>query len=83
MSDAYLGRERIEAVADGAARGATILHHRSELWYMVLVEERRRDLTLVDPFFHNRDVEYADIVWPDDIDLQTTTAGTGQTTSRG
>jgi hypothetical protein len=72
MSDAYLGRERIEAVADNAARGATILHHRSELWYMVLVEERRRDLTLVDPFWHNRDIGYADIVWPDDIDLPTT-----------
>jgi hypothetical protein len=72
MSDAYLGRERIEAVADNAARGATILHHRSELWYMVLVEERRRDLTLIDPFWHNRDIGYADIVWPDDIDLPTT-----------
>jgi hypothetical protein len=72
MSDAYLGRERIEAVADGAARSATVLHHRSELWYMVLVEERRRDLTLVDPFWHNRDIGYADIVWPDDIDLPTT-----------
>lgn len=72
MSEAYLGRERIEAVADNAARGATILHHRSELWYMVLVEDRRQDLTLVDPFFHNRDIAYADIVWPDDIDLPTT-----------
>lgn len=72
MSEAYLGRERIEAVAEGAASGATILHHRSELWYMVLVEERRRDLTLVDPFFHNREISYADIVWPDDIDLPTT-----------
>jgi hypothetical protein len=71
MSAADLGRERIEAVAEGAARGATVLHHRSELWYMVLVEERRRDLTLVDPFFHNRDIRYADIVWPDDIDLPT------------
>ncbi len=71
MSDADLGRERIEAVAEGAARGATVLHHRSELWYMVLVEERRRDLTLVDPFSHNRDIRYTDIVWPDDIDLPT------------
>jgi hypothetical protein len=72
MSDAYLGRERIEAVAEGAARGATILHHRSELWYMVLVQERRQDLILVDPFVHNRKIDYADIVWPDDIDLPTT-----------
>jgi hypothetical protein len=39
---------------------------------MVLVEERRRDLTLVDPFFHNKEISYADIVWPDDIDLPTT-----------
>ena len=72
MSEAYLGRERIEAVARGAERGATVLHHRSELWYMVLVEGRRRDLTLVDPFWHNREIRYADIVWPADIDLPTT-----------
>ena len=39
---------------------------------MVLVEGRRRDLTFVDPFWHNRDVGYADIVWPDDLDLATT-----------
>ena len=42
------------------------------MWYMVLVEKRRRDLTIVDPFFHNTEVSYADIVWPDDIDLATT-----------
>jgi len=42
------------------------------MWYMVLVERRRRDLTIVDPFFHNTDVSYADLVWPDDIDLATT-----------
>ena len=42
------------------------------MWYMVLVERRRRDLTIVDPFFHNKEVAYADIVWPDDIDLATT-----------
>ena len=42
------------------------------MWYMVLVEGRRRDLTLVDPFFHNKEVTYADLVWPDDIDLATT-----------
>ncbi len=71
MSEALLGRQRIEAVAEGAERGATVLHHRSELWYMVLVERRRQDLTLVDPFWHNREIRYADIVWPDDIDLPT------------
>ena len=72
MSEVYRGRKEIEAVADNAAPNATILHHRSSMWYMVLVEKRRRDLTIVDPFFHNREVSYADIVWPDDIDLATT-----------
>ena len=38
----------------------------------MLVEKRRRDLTLVAPFWHNRNVDYADIVWPDDLDLPTT-----------
>jgi hypothetical protein len=38
---------------------------------MVLVEQRRRDLTLVDPFSHNTKIRYANIVWPDDdIDLK-------------
>src|SRR5918993_131311 len=72
MSDVYRGRKEIEAVADNAAPNATILHHRSSMWYMVLVERRRRDLTIVDPFFHNKDVTYADLVWPADIDLATT-----------
>src|SRR5918997_1282485 len=72
MSGVYRGRKEIEAVADNAAPNATILHHRSGMWYMVLVERRRRDLTIVDPFFHNKEVAYADIVWPDDIDLATT-----------
>jgi Protein O-mannosyl-transferase TMEM260-like len=72
MSGVYRGRKEIEAVAHNAAPNATILHHRSSMWYMVLVERRRRDLTIVDPFFHNKEVAYADIVWPDDIDLATT-----------
>jgi hypothetical protein len=72
MSGVYRGRQEIEAVADNAAPNATILHHRSGMWYMVLVEKRRRDLTIVDPFYHNKEVAYADIVWPDDIDLATT-----------
>ena len=71
-SDDYRGREIIEDVAENAAPNATILHQRSNLWYMVLVEKRRQDLTLVVPFWHNRNVEYADIVWPDDLDLPTT-----------
>jgi hypothetical protein len=72
MSGVYRGQREIQAVAENAAPDATVLHHRSGMWYMVLVEERRKDLTLVDPFFHNKDVSYADLVWPDDIDLPTT-----------
>jgi transmembrane protein TMEM260 (protein O-mannosyltransferase) len=71
MSEDYRGREVLEDVAENAKPNATILHHRSNLWYMVLVEKRRRDLTLVDPFWHNRDISYADIVWPADVDLAT------------
>ena len=72
MSGVYRGQKEIEAVAENAAPDATVLHHRSSMWYMVLVEKRRTDLTLVDPFSHNTEVSYADIVWPDDIDLATT-----------
>jgi hypothetical protein len=72
MSGVYRGQKEIEAVAADAAPNATILHHRSSMWYMVLVEKRRTDLTIVDPFFHNTEVSYADIVWPDDISLATT-----------
>ncbi|HET7269585.1 MAG TPA: DUF2723 domain-containing protein, partial [Rubrobacter sp.] len=49
-SEDYGGRRTIEAVASNVKEGATVLHHRSPLWYMVLVEQRRRDLTLIDPF---------------------------------
>ena len=72
MSEANLGREQVEAVADKAAPNATILHHRSSMWYLVLVERRRQDLTLVDPFQHNPEAEYADIVWPADLSLEET-----------
>jgi hypothetical protein len=72
MSGVYRGQKEIQAVAENAAPNATVLHHRSSMWYMVLVEKRRRDLTLVDPFAHNTEVSWADIVWPDDIDLATT-----------
>jgi hypothetical protein len=71
MSGDYRGREILEDVAENAAPNATILHHRSNLWYLVLVEKRRQDLTLVDPFWHNRNIGYADIVWPADVDLAT------------
>ena len=50
MSDDYGGRKIIEDVAENAAPNATILHQRSNLWYMVLVEKRRQDLTPVAPF---------------------------------
>ena len=72
MSGVYRGQKEIEAVAENTAPNATILHHRSSMWYMVLVEKRRRDLTIVDPFFHNTEASWADIVWPADIDLQAT-----------
>jgi hypothetical protein len=71
-SDDWRGREIIEDVVQNAAPDSTVLHHRGNLWYMVLVEERRQDLTLVDPFWHNRNVEYADIVWPADLSLEET-----------
>jgi hypothetical protein len=71
MSGDYRGREILEDVAENAAPNATILHHRSNLWYLVLVEELRQDLVLVDPFWHNRDIGYTDIVWPADVDLAT------------
>src|SRR5215207_3410563 len=46
-SQDYRGREIIEAVAEKAKPDATILHHRSPLDYMILVEGRRRDVTLI------------------------------------
>jgi hypothetical protein len=60
------GRKTIDAVVGNVKRDATILHHRSPLWYMVLVEGRRRDLTLIDPFCTSWD-RHTDIVWPDPI----------------
>jgi hypothetical protein len=71
MSNAYQGRQTIEAVAENVEKGATVLHHRSELWYLVLVEKRRQDLTIIDPWPPGR-ARYTDIVWPDDIDRVTT-----------
>jgi len=62
----YGGRRAIEAVARNVESGATVLHHRSPLWYMVLVEGRRRDLTLIDPFCTSWD-RHTDVVWPDQI----------------
>jgi hypothetical protein len=62
----------VDAVAEKAERNATILHHRSSMWYLVLVERRRQDLTIVDPFAHNTKIEYVDLVWPADLDLEET-----------
>jgi hypothetical protein len=71
MSHDYDGQKIIAEVVKSTAPDATILQHRSELWYMVLVEKRRRDLTLVDPFAHPTGVRYANLVWPDDdLELQ-------------
>jgi Protein O-mannosyl-transferase TMEM260-like len=77
----YGGRRTIEAVAANVKQGATILHHRSPLWYMVLVERRRRDLTLIDPFCTSWD-RHTDIVWPGNLDAAQSAAryGTDDTT---
>ena len=65
-SEDYAARKTIDAVVGNVKKGATVLHHRSPLWYMVLVERRRRDLTLIDPFCTSWD-RYNDVVWPDPI----------------
>ena len=77
----YGGRRAIEAVAGNVQNGATVLHHRSPLWYMVLVEERRRDLTLIDPFCTSWD-RHTDVIWPDQISAARAARryGTGDTT---
>jgi hypothetical protein len=78
----YQGRQTLETIAENVARGATILHHRSELWYLVLVEKRRQDLTIIDPWPPGRE-RYTDIVWPDDIDYITTNLRYGTNDSTG
>ncbi len=81
QSGAYDGRRAVEAVVQNADRDATVLHHRSPLWYTVLVEERRQDLTLVDPFCTSWDRQ-TDLVWPDDLSASQSAAryGTDDTT---
>ena len=81
QSGAYEGRRAVEAVTRNADSGATVLHHRSPLWYTVLAEERRRDLTLVDPFCTSWDRQ-TDLVWPDDLTAAQSAAryGTDDTT---
>jgi len=77
----YEGRRKILAVASKVEKGATVLHHRSPLWYMVLVEGRRRDLTLIDPFCTSWD-RRTDVVWPDQVSASEAAGryGTGDTT---
>src|SRR5918995_4745403 len=65
-SEDHGGRRMIGAVVSDVEKGATVLHHRSPLWYMVLMEGRRRDLTLMDPFCTSWD-RHTDVVWPDQI----------------
>lgn len=80
-SGAQEGRRAVEAVARNVDRDATVLHHRSPLWYMVLAEKRRQDLTLVDPFCTSWDRK-KDLVWPDDLTVAQSAAryGTDDTT---
>jgi len=66
-SEDYRGQEIIDAVAENALPNSTVMHHRSSLWYMVLVEKRRRDLRIIDPWYPSR-IRFTDIVWPDDLD---------------
>lgn len=46
----YRGREILEAIAAGTEKDSTVLHNGSSLWYLTLVEGRRPDLRVVDPF---------------------------------
>lgn len=61
-SEDYEGRRAIEAVATKTGQDATVIHHRSPLWYMNLVEGRRRDIRLVASFeigLNDREIEAA------------------------
>ena len=62
------GRRIIETVAEKTAPNATVLHHRSPLPYMILVEGRRADLTLVSPWYpsHNPMRVWSASATPDD-----------------
>ncbi|MGH3087352.1 MAG: glycosyltransferase family 117 protein [Rubrobacteraceae bacterium] len=50
-SDDFLGREILETVANETERNSTVLYHGRTLHYMQLVEGRREDITLEDPFY--------------------------------
>ncbi|HZY64753.1 MAG: DUF2723 domain-containing protein [Actinomycetota bacterium] len=52
-SDRYEARDTIEAIAENAEPGATVITDGSSMWYMKLVENRRTDLELVSPFLED------------------------------
>jgi hypothetical protein len=58
-SDDYRGRQIVETVAEGTKSGSTVLYHGRSLHYMQIVEGRREDLRLVDPFYTGEWVEEA------------------------
>lgn len=58
-SEDYRGREIVETVAEGTEPDATVLYHGRSLHYMQIVEDRRQDLRLVDPFYTGEWVEEA------------------------
>lgn len=65
-SDDDKGRRTIRAVSQNVEPGATVLHNRSSLWYMAVVEERRTDLTLLDPF-RPAGITTQDLAWPKEL----------------
>jgi hypothetical protein len=50
-SDDFKGRQMIDAVVGHAGPNATVLYHGRTLDYMQVVEGKRRDVRLVDPFY--------------------------------
>jgi hypothetical protein len=68
LSEDYRAQQINDTVAENTAPNATVIHMRSSLWYMVLVEKRRQDLTLVDPLQGYESGAYKHVVWPDEVD---------------
>ncbi|MBA2691195.1 MAG: DUF2723 domain-containing protein [Rubrobacter sp.] len=56
----YLGREIVEAAAEGTRPDSTVLYHGRTLHYMQIVEGRRKDIALEDPFYTEDWVERAE-----------------------
>jgi hypothetical protein len=59
-SEDLRGREILETVASEAKPNSTVLYHGRTLHYMQLVEDRRNDLALEDPFYTEDWVERAE-----------------------